>query len=307
VSWRYPGPRQAWELRLQRVGFVLLLAWRFPAIPRYSAQPIPAGVAQLVDVSWMGNAALANWIYAAFALALLGYLIDRAMLAALTVLAALWIGAGALASSQGSLAHDTQLVGLVLLAQWIAYARGAWASWRRGVPRRAAHELAVDYTQQVVVATYLLAGLMKLVLSRGAWIAMAPNVATDIVKVHGQRAADALDASLIARGDRLAAFALTHTTAIRLMMGGAWLLELSSPVALLGRIPAMLYGGALIGMHRGIEYLMMIRFYENEALLLIYFVNLPYLLVWAARYCDRTRRRRNHHSDSAVATGVPPA
>jgi hypothetical protein len=291
MSWWVPAPRGASELRLQRLGLALLLAWRFPLIPRYSAQPFPAGVARLIDFSVLGDAALSGWVYGAFGLALLLYVAGRAMLPAIATLLVLWVGAGALSNSQGSLGHDTQLVGLVLLAQWLAYARGAWAAWRRGVPRQAAHELAVDYTQQVIVASYLLAGMMKVVLSRGQWLQMVPDVASDVVKVHGQRFADSLDAALLTRGDAIAAFALTHTTWMRLMMGSALLLELASPLALLGRRLALCFGVALIAMHRGIEYVMMIRFYEHEALLLLYFVNLPYWLVRAARRI----RRGSHH------------
>ena len=291
VSWWEPPTREPWELHLQRLGLALLLAWRFPLIPRYSAQPFPAGVARLVDFSFLGDQTLNAWVYGAFAAALVLYVLGRAMLLAVGTLLVLWVGAGALSNSQGSLAHDTQLVGMVLLAQWLAYARGAWAVWRGGVRAQAIDELAVDYSQQVIVASYLLAGMMKVVLSRGRWIEQVPYVASDIVKTHGQRFADGLDAALLARGERFATFALTHTIIMRLMLGSALLLELCSPLALLGRRAALVFGLALIGMHRGIEYVMMIRFYEHEVLLLLYFVNLPYWLVWAGRRI----RRGSHH------------
>ncbi|MEO8602972.1 MAG: hypothetical protein ABI629_10375 [bacterium] len=301
LSWRYPAPREIWELRLQRLGLALLLLWRFPLIPRYSVQPFPVGVANWIDLTVLGDAGLDAWVSGAFCAALLLYVLGRAMVPAVGTLLVLWVGAGALSNSQGSLGHDTQLVGLVLLAQWLAYVRGAWSAWRGGVRAQAVHELAVDYTQQVIVASYLLAGMMKVVLSRGTWIAQVPNIGADIVKVHGQRFADSLDPALLARGDRLATFALAHTLLMRLMMGCALFLELTSPLALLGRGLALIYGVALIGMHRGIEFMMMIRFYEHEVLLLLYFVNLPYLLVIATRWL----RRAGDHA--ARTAGDSPA
>jgi hypothetical protein len=286
--WREAPHREPWELRLQRLGVALLLAWRLPALPGYPSQPFPVGVATWIDFSFMVDPEWTVWLNALFVVALLLYVLGRAMPLAVGALLVLWVGRGALASSQGGFDHFTQLLGLVLLAQWIAYLRAAVARRRSGLAAQAGDELAVDYSMQMIAAAYLLAAAMKLILSRGQWVLQLPYIASDILKLHGQLYATFGDAALLARGDTLANLVLQHPLLTQLLIGPTWLLELCVPLALLGRLPALLIGLGLLAMHYGIDWLMLINFRENQALLWIYFVNLPWLLV-----CLR-QKKRNH-------------
>ncbi|MDX2170850.1 MAG: hypothetical protein SF182_27530 [Deltaproteobacteria bacterium] len=286
--WREPPPRATWELRLQRLGVALLLAWRLPALPVYPSQPFPVGVATWIDFSALATPAWAPWLTAAFAIALVLYVLGRAMPLAVGVLLVLWVGRGALASSQGGLDHTTQLLGLVLLAQWIAYLRAALARRQGGLAVAAGDELAVDYSMQTIAAAYVLAAGMKLVISRGGWIAQLPYISSDVLKLHGQLYASLGDAALLARGDTLADLIWSHPLLTQLLIGPTWLLELLAPLALLGRLPALLIGLGLLAMHQGIDWLMLINFRENQALLWIYFVNLPWL---ASQLVARGRQR----------------
>jgi hypothetical protein len=177
------------------------------------------------------------------------------------------------------------LLALVLLAQLVAYVQSAVA------PRTAsnAHAVATHYSLEVIAAAYVLSGLMKIVLSGGKWLDQVPMVAIDIAKAHGQLYCTTGESGLLARADAIGATILSHPNATRTLFAPAVLFELAAGAAVFGRTVALLVGVCLVAMHRGIDALMAIRFWENEALLLIYFVDVPYLLVRAARAVARWR------------------
>ena len=189
--------RDAWELRLQRVAFAGLVYLAFHAQPRYSGQPFPVGIATWIDFSFLGDRTVAPWTDLALLAALACYVAGRAMPIAVAVMAALYTGAGALAYSQGMLEHHTQMLALVLLAQLVAYLQARVS--RRAAARR--HALATLYSLEVIAASYVMAGLMKLLLSQGEWVMQLPMIVTDIAKAHGQEFCTTGDAALIPRAD----------------------------------------------------------------------------------------------------------
>ncbi|MGD9764712.1 MAG: hypothetical protein AB7V27_13440 [Candidatus Binatia bacterium] len=278
--------RDPWELRLQRLAVALLVLWSFRAQARFSSAPFPVGIAVWIDVSFLGDRAAEAWATAVLAVCLAAYVAGIAAPLALAGMAFLYTAGGALAYSQGALQHHTQLLALVLIAQLIAHTQ-AWL-WRGSTPGRpSGAALAAHYSVEVIAASYLLAGLMKIVLSRGEWLAQVPMIATEIAKAHGQAACTTGDAALIARGDAIAAAILAHPTLSRVFFGTGLLMELASPLALVGRRAAFAIGAGLLLMHVGIDALMQIRFRETGALLLIYLVNVPHLLARAARMLAR--------------------
>jgi len=283
MSWLEPLPRDAWELRLQRLALAVLIVLRLPNLPRDVSQPFPAGIARWIDFTFLADSRIDVCVSTLFAGALALYVLGRALPLATGILMAVWVAYGALANSQGGIGHHTQLLGLVLLAQCLAHLRAALARLPAARRAAAAQALAVDYTVQVIVACYVLAGLMKVVLSRGLWFVQIPFIASDIAKTHSQVYASTGELALLGRADWLATFALSHPMLMRLLVGPSLLLELCTPLALLGRRSALLIGLGLIAMHRGIDFLMLIQFRENEALVWIYLVNLPWLLVCGAR------------------------
>jgi len=293
VIWPRPLARDPWELRLQRLALAALVVVRFYAMRRFTEQSDPVGIARWIDFSFLGQPAAEPWVTALLLLCAAFYAAGRMVPLALAGLVALWVGAGALAYSQGGLEHHTQLLGMVMLAQLLAHGTAWWARRRGGRvgDRIGADDLAVDYTLQVIAAAYLLAGLSKIWLSHGEWLAQAPLIAIDVAKKHGQAFCSTLDAGMIGRGDAIAAAVLAHPGLTRVFLGSALLLELAAPVALLGRLAAFALGAGWLVMHAAVATLMLINFHENEGLLLIYLVNVPYLLVRVAR-AVRARRGR---------------
>ena len=285
MTWPRCRSHDPGALRLQRLALAALVYVRFSALRPYSEQPFPVGIARYVDFSFLANDVVAWWLKAGLVLSLVLYVIGRAMPLAVGYMLFLWVAAGALANSQGALSHYTQLVAMVLIGQLIAYAQW-WAMDRtsgRAPQGMNAHDLALYYTQQVIAAAYVLAGISKIVLSRGRWIAQVPFMASDVLKTHGQSFASTLAGGVIERGDAIAAFILAHPDLMRALLGCGLLFELAAPAALLGRTPAFLIGIGLLTMHAVIGQLMLIRFPENQVLLLIYFIDVPFLLVAAWR------------------------
>lgn len=279
--------RGARELCLQRAALALLVYAGYTSLPQYSGQPYPVGIAKWIDFSALADPSRGPWLQALLLGALALYVAGRAMPLAVAVMALLYTGAGALAYSQGMLEHRTQLLALVLLGQLVAYLQSGWPARRRAPDPEArwrAHDLAARYSVEVIAAGYVLSGLMKVVLSHGQWLAQVPMIATDIVKSFGQAYCTTGDAALLARGDATAAFVLAHPDLMRMALAPGPLLELAAAGAVLGRRSAFVVGLGLVVMHRGIEALMQLTFAENEGLLLIYFVNVPFLLIAAARW-----------------------
>lgn len=287
MTWPGCPARDPWELRLQRAALAVLVMAGFSAQRPFTAQPFPVGIARYIDFSFFANEAVRPWLTVGLVLSLTLYVLGQALPLAIGVMLSLWVGAGALANSQGALSHYTQLVALVLLGQLVAYVQWCWMKRRGMTPTTSgvvnAHDLAVYYTLQVMAAAYILSGLMKIVLSEGQWLARVPFIASDVLKTHGQVYASTLRAGVIARGDANAAFILTHPNLMRTLLASGALIELTAWVALLGRRSAFVVGVGLLAMHAAIDYLMLIGFAENQGLLLIYFVNVPFLVIAAAR------------------------
>jgi hypothetical protein len=280
--WTHDSP----QLLLQRLALAILVVAGLSTLRTFSAQPFPAGIARYVDFSFLAVDAVGWLLNAGLLVALVLYVLGRAMVPAVAYVVFLWVAAGALHNSQGALAHHTQLVAMVLMGQLIAYMQAAFGRRARVSSRSeppGAHELAADYSRQVIAAGYLLAAIAKLVRSDGRWIAQVPLIAGEVLKTHGQTYASTLTDGVIARGDAIARFIFAHPDVIRGVLGCALLLELTAPLALLGRTPALIVGVGLLAMHAAIGQIMLVYFPENVGLLLIYFVDAPFLLVLAWR------------------------
>ena len=252
--------------------------WLLPTLI-HAPPPYPVGVAQYVDFSFLADPDLRGALRVGIVLALIPYTFGVAMPFAIGALALLWTGAGALACSHGDLSHSTQLVALVLIAQFLAYAKTGLVRRINGDTSACddGHELAVWYTQQVIVASYVVAGVTKLVRSSGQWMLLGPNLAVQIARTHDQAYYSSLPDGLMEHGTSLATFLLAHPKLTNLMLGTALLLELGAVVALVDRRIRIATGLALLAMHLGIRHLMMIDFVRHERLILVYLVEIPVL------------------------------
>lgn len=292
-----PVPVAAWEWAVMRAGFALV-AWldfldRQPF--SYPGQPVPVGLAKIFDLTWLNH----PWAYPAFvgaaAIGLAAYALGRGLAIALPVLTLLHTLMRTYENSQGSIHHSHHLITLVLLAQTVVVLAARWRllRGRRKGPEggddapggAAERSWLLYYTQGAVAATYVVAALSKAINSKLMWIWNSPYVAFDFVKAQRQQYYKLLDPQFA--GDTAAAeWVLSHPMLSRIGFGGAFFLELFALVALKSRPWAFWTGLALIALHRGIFWIMHLRFHNSELVLLIFFLNLPY---WIWRFSPRGR------------------
>ena len=229
--------------------------WRSTSISTFLANPTYAVVLQI-----------------GLALALALYIWGRATAWALAYIVALLVARGTLSNSQGAIQHIGQIVCVVGVAQWLAYARRAFSAW---LPRWAFHgdvrDLAVHFSKEIVAGSYIVAACTKLIRSGGMWIANSPSLATSIVKANDQEYYNYLPAGSADAGLAIGHWILLHPTLAQLCFAAALLLELSSFAALASRRLAFVTGACLVLMHLSIWQAMSLHFTCHLLLVGVYF------------------------------------
>jgi hypothetical protein len=190
---------------------------------------------------------------------------------------------------RGAIQHAYQIVSLVLLAQTAAHFYGVWRRCR-GEPRTFLEDRLISWSQQTIVAVYLVAGITKLIVTKGLWIFQARMISVPMAKAAYGSFYDWLDHADLEQKLAMANFAATHGWIVVLIAGCGLALELASPLMLLNRRMAALFGCALLAFHLGLDRTMHLSFIFNQWLLIIYMINTPYWIVTGARAMKRNKK-----------------
>jgi hypothetical protein len=250
--------------------------------------PAPNGIARLIDLHFLippNVYAEARMILGAV---LVLYVLRIAVWLALPVALFINVAAGGIMNSQGAIQHAYQIVSLVLFAQTAAHFYGLWRR-RSGEARDLLESRAIWWSQQTIVAVYLLAAIAKLIVTRGLWIYEARWIGVSIGRAAYQSFYDRLDPVELQRQLAIADFAATHGWLVALIAGAGLLLELASPVMLINRAWAAIIGAAMICFHLGLDYSMRLTFIYNQWLLMVFMINVPYWVVTCIRRFVRRR------------------
>jgi hypothetical protein len=287
----------AFELFLVRAMFALVIYERFPHADRLIGQPHPNGLAHVVDFTFLNAPGISEVLQFGFLLALVLYAAGYAIPWAIAYLLFTTVSVGTLLNSQGAIGHGHQIIPLVLLGQLIAYGYCAWFELRRRPPPLPpdlnVHDLSIHFAQQMIVSVYVVAGLTKLIRSKGSWILDLPNIAVEIVKTHAQSYHNALSPELLESGNQIAGLILEHPNWTRLLLSGGLALELFAILALGGRRLAFCVGVLLIAMHEMIELVMNLSFKTNQLVVFVFLVNAPFLIERGSRAIVHRFSRRN--------------
>jgi len=203
---------------------------------------------------------------------------------ALSVLTALHLAVITANNSQGAIHHGQQLLSQTLLAL------SAITLWSARHPRPdddrvdVLPQRVIDIVTMVIASTYLGAGVRKLLATDGRWMLDAPLLIADIVKTTRDHQVD-VGAPVFEALPPATTWLVEHPGFVGVVFSLGLLLELFAPLALLGRLPAILIGALLIMFHRVADGLMGLGFPFHEALLLLWCVMLPLWTWW------RTERR----------------
>jgi hypothetical protein len=280
--WWQPGPLD-WsqlEMLFMRAGFALLIfsaiRWETGA---WTTQKFPNGIAASFNLTWIGKSPPGLGWQALTVAGLAAYAAGR--LPVLGLIPALFfsIVIGTLGNSQGAINHSTQMVTMILLAQWLVYL----IPFQPKAQRPASHWVKPDFTVQrqaiwwstlVIAASYVVCGLVKLVNSNGLWLYETPYLAVQLLKTNWSHYHDTLEMppgwlqSLIQ--------ALTaHPNLARLFFGMGLLIELGGFVILISRRWALAGGLAIIALHLSISQVMSLNFLTHIYAVLIFCVNVP--------------------------------
>lgn len=303
-----PRPMSWFEVGFICLSLAALFWWSF-LLPTFTSEPHPKGLALLLpgeNFTWL-NQPQNYSIALGIVIACCGLLAcNRLLWLALPILCFLHLSLGTLSNSQQEEpGHKFQLISLALLFLWAWDWFSRYQNYRRNPQQglqlwransRSWWAHASWILVQVVAASYLVSVFSKLILSDGEWIARTANfpiqqIKTNLASWYGTLtganpnkgylspldAAETrswLDSTIL----QLRHWFLVTPYAITLLLCAGLILEALAFLALRGRILSLILGIGLIGMHLGIQLLMQLHFEVHLVFLLLFFVNLPWLL-----------------------------
>lgn len=273
---------EGYEHRIMRWAFAIVMFLAFKDIKLFATQEYPIGIAQFVDLTFLSNPLIQNISYILFIAAIILFLLGRNFILSLSYLFIYSTITMTLYSSQGAVGHGTQIVSLVILAQLIAHV------WHRYFikdnQKLNVNDLCFYYTQQIIAAAYVVAGITKLMRSGllyniiPIWSVRVKFIPVEITKIHDQKFYGTFNANMMERGDLISQFLLDHQLLTQCMFSLGLFLELFAFFLLINRFSSILVGLSLIGLHVVIGLVMNLHFYYNIMVLFIFTLNVPWLI-----------------------------
>lgn len=263
------------ERHVMRVAFAvvafLAIRWGLP----FESQPKPNGLAQWIDFTFLADRAWMEPLRIATIVSLAAYAFGLVPVLSLAVPLAVSVGVGTLINSQGAINHDTQVVSMILLGQWLVHLvagirSGNW--WRVDADWE---NIAVHVSKIAVMAGYMVSAVVKLDETDGRWIHNVPQLAVQMKKANDSKFSSDLEPMDPFASETLPRWIVDHPWQSRALFGSGLLLELFCFVGLAGRRWGLATALALILMHLTIGRLMSLHFVSNMAVLAIFFVNVP--------------------------------
>jgi hypothetical protein len=253
------------------------------------------GVAHLLDLTFFSNEKFIKALPYIVLPCLLLYAAGFGLPVVLPILTVLQICARTLFNSQGSIHHGYQMVSLVMLAQTILILWHCWRNWREAmglkrpklVKGRNFWDSFVRYSQYMVIACYVIAGVVKPINSDGEWFKNSHMIGIQLVKTDRQNYYSELDSKYGNDPVQYAGDMLEHPNWTRVFLAMGVLLEIFAFLALYNRFAGLIFGAMFVTFHWFNEEMMGLVFPNNEKLVWIFIINLPFW-VWAAL----TYRRR---------------
>ncbi len=273
--------------------------WSISEPSRYDRVEDASGIAKWgVDVAWIGQPGMHPWVLAAAAVFGLIYVAGIWLNVFLTLvgvsgLAFLHLTYWTLANSQGNTFHGSQMMAFVLLLQVAACGIEIVRRFRKMPPSaRWTHldGMLLYFSQCAIAAVYVTSALTKIAKTSGLWMFESHYFAKSVQKVWRQIFYDNPSIGEAFAGvSPWAAWLAQHPALARMLFAPGFILELCAFVMLVSRRWAFWFGSALVLMHVGIGFIMRLYFPEFEVLVVIFCVNLPFLIA-AAFGKARTRR-----------------
>ena len=280
------------EALLMRALLVSVVWWSLPLaseVADLTEQQKPTGLAHIFPLTWLAAPGVFLGCQIVIGVTAILYLANRFMLLATAAMTLVHVLIFTLDNSQGATNHAYHLISIVLLAQFLTYLSPPVI---RCIERRKKitlphlfgtdkgiriGDLALYFSQQAIAAAYIVAGVSKLIRSKGMWVWQSPNVSVELMKSNAQNFYNRLETDATYEHRlQVAQWMIDNPMLTRVLMGGGLAIELLAFLALRSRCCALLTGIAIIALHWGIYVSMGLFFKYNIAIVIIFFINLPY-------------------------------
>jgi hypothetical protein len=281
----FPLPQVgALEALLSRLLVAYAMWYFYPIFTPPAVQPAPVGLAHFFDLTWLGDPAVLALYKQGFIVILCIYAAGLALPVTLPVLAIMQILPYTLINSQGFTNHSHNILSVTLMAQAlvaVCHLRGAWLQ-----PNARMNAWLLAAAQAGIACTYLISVCSKMIASGGTWLFKSHYIALDLVKTMRQNYYSQLEPRYATEPEGVV-WMLQHPKLTALVFDSGFFIEALIVLAVGTRRLAFIFGVFAILMHRSINYLMGLEFHQNEAMLAVFFVNVPFLLamlwVWGER------------------------
>ena len=266
------------EGALARVLTAGVVYYFLPFLPPPTVQPVPVGMAHFVDLTWLGQVSSFETYRQVLVALLVVYASGIALPVVLPVLATAYIALYTLINSQGFTNHSHHILAVVLFSQALAalfYLRPKAGCWLK--PSLGLNAWMLVAAQAGIASAYLISVLSKLWNSGFTWLFRSHYIALDMVKTMRQNYHSALDPRYAVEPPNVV-WMLEHPFWTALLFDLGFVVEALIVLSVGTRKLALLFGVGTILMHRSINYFMGLEFYQNESMLAVFFVNVPFLI-----------------------------
>lgn len=249
--------------------FFLLLSSRI--LLGYSKITFPVALCTFGCCDWILIYPIKIFVLIILMLFSVTYIFEYKMNATLGFLSIISVIVFSLEESNGIM-NRASLISMVFIAQWIAY-----LLYHKQSNKLIANR--IQFSIQLVVATYMLSAISKLVTSGINWVSDSQYAVLQIQKSIYYNFYDSTNLNFILDGNQFVQYIDQHGTFFRFLFLSALIIEFTVFIALFNKKTRILYGLLLLSMHIGIFVVMDIIIPHVFIPMILLFLNPIYFLV----------------------------
>jgi len=250
---------------------------------KFNSQPSPNGIARFIDFSFLNKKAIYSKLRYFIFILLFLYAAGMGLPLITLLLLIYTVCIGTYFNSQGAISHHSQVISLVLLVQTFVYIYGVVNPYLKlnylSDSTISYNQLAMFFSQQAVVSVYFTSALTKLIRSKFRWVYNVKDIPVQIEKTNMQNYYDELSAPPASWARNVMNWCVRYPVITISIFSLGLLLELMSPFSLISRSTNIIFGLMVIGFHGLNSTLFKLKFDSLQRLIVIYFINIPYLII----------------------------
>jgi hypothetical protein len=274
--------KEIWPLT--KVLFILYWLFKIKSMAYHVPEiDYPKGFCYVFDCNIFFSAYARHFLFILAVTAAILYIFEKFMIPSLVLISLSSIIFFSLTASNG-VNHINSFMSGIFISQLIAY---IYYAYHKNYEKL--EQSRIQFSVQVVAASYTLAALSKLSNGGFNWFMASDGFALQIHKSLLLSFSTTGDPAFLEKSDWLLNFVLQHPGITQFMLLTALLLEFFAFLVLIKNELKVIYGWVLIFMHLGILYLMDIHYFPIH--LYLFFVNLPYLIIGPFKYIFNQSRQ----------------